>query len=247
MKVSFLIAGTQKGGTTALRAMLSTNPAICMEEIHFFDNDRLSLNNIPKADVSEYYSKFPVTPQTKIIGEVSPRYMYWPGVPQRVFLHAPEIKWIILLRDPVKRAYSSWNMCHQMGWDTATFEEAIELEEERCQTAAPYPRRVFSYLDRGFYSHQLKRMFMLFPRSQFYIEKSDRLKIEPQAVLEEIAEFLGVEPDFNLGNNTTYHARRYSSPIKQKTEAKLYEYYHWEIKQLESLLGWDCTDWKLKN
>ena len=71
---------------------------------------------------------------------------------------------IVILRNPIERAYSHWAMEHRRGNDQLPFALALEQEEARCREALPFQHRVFSYVDRGFYSAQLRRLWRFFGR-----------------------------------------------------------------------------------
>jgi hypothetical protein len=192
-KIDFLICGTQKGGTTSLYAYLKKHPEICMadyKEIHFFDTEKYFQYRYP--DYRIYHECFHPSPRHLLLGEATPAYMYWYSAPRRIWEYNPNMKLILLLRNPIERAYSHWNMQRERGYDELSFLEAIKAEETRRRDALPYQNRRFSYLDRGFYSEQIKRLQTFFPEKQIKIFKSESLRQDPQRVLEEIYRYLGV-------------------------------------------------------
>ena len=73
---------------------------------------------------------------------------------------------IVILRNPIERAYSHWAMEHRRGNDPLPFNLALEQEDARCREALPLQHRVFSYVDRGFYSAQLRRLWRFFGESK---------------------------------------------------------------------------------
>lgn len=163
-KAGFLICGTQKGGTSALDHYLRAHPEIGMareKEVHYFDNDSHFLNAAP--DYAAYHAAFSPAPSHKILGEATPIYMYWHEAPRRIQEYNPEIKLIVLLRNPVQRAFSHWNMERARNLETLSFQDAIQNETGRCRTALPGQHRIFSYVDRGFYMAQLRRLWSFFP------------------------------------------------------------------------------------
>ena len=103
-KVDFLVCGTQKGGTTALRAYLQKHNSIDMpkNELHFFDND--SLFGEKRIDYAQYHKSFSNNDGMSVWGETTPIYMYWKECPKRIFDYNPQMKLIFLLGGPVKRA-----------------------------------------------------------------------------------------------------------------------------------------------
>ena len=97
--------------------------------------------------------------------------MYLDNVPKRVWEYNPGMKLIVILRNPIERAYSHWNMVHSKGNDAFPFWEAINKEKERCLEAYPLQHMKYSYIDRGFYLKQLKRLWTYFPRDMILILK----------------------------------------------------------------------------
>lgn len=241
-KVDFIICGTQKGGTTALDVYLRENPSICMaekKEVHFFDNEE---NFAKKADYSSYHSLFNPTSSHKLLGEATPIYMYWYSAPRRIWEYNQDIKLIVLLRNPIERAYSHWNMERSRGYESLPFWEAIQNERQRCMEALPLQHRVYSYIDRGFYVEQLRRLWAFFPKNQTLVLKSERLKYQPQEALHEVYSFLGVDGGDAVSFKDV-HSRKYDLPMTNKERSHLRYIYEFEIRELERELGWDCSDW----
>jgi len=242
-KVDFLGCGAQKSGTTALDRYLRQHQAICLperKEIHYFD---IEYNfRFPKMDYSKYHSFFNIEPHHKIAGEVTPLYMYWYSAPRRIWEYNPEMKLIIILRNPIKRAYSHWNMQRERGYETLSFLDAIAEEETRRRESLPYQNRRFSYLDRGFYTDQIKRLRTYFPANQVLLIKSEILREDPKQILDQIANFLDIPINDNF-SKLDVHSRNYESPLDQETHKVLLDLYLYEIKEIEKLTSWDCRDW----
>ena len=108
---AFIIIGAQKSGTSALHSMLRQHPQIMVpgeKELHFFDDGLIRYG-----DFSTYHSSFPLPFQlspNKITGEASPSYLYHPDCPKRIYNYSPGMLLVAVLREPVSRAYSGWNM-----------------------------------------------------------------------------------------------------------------------------------------
>jgi sulfotransferase family protein len=243
MNVDFIICGTQKGGTSALDVYLRGHPNICMaekKEVHFFDNEDAFRDGTP--DYSQYHSVFKPNLTTQILGEATPIYMYWRDAPRRMWQYNPNLKLIVLLRDPIDRAYSHWNMKRVLDAEALSFWEAIEREPDRCREALPYQHRVYSYVDRGFYLEQLRRLWSFFPKERVLVLKSDELKCQPVQTLQRVCEFLNVDP-LNGIEPVNVHSRPYKSPIGSKERQYLRSVFELEIRGLERVLGWDCSSW----
>lgn len=245
MKVDFLLAGTQKGGTTTLDAYLRNHPEICMakkKEVHFFDND--SFFKAAPPDYEHYHSNFPSDSRQKNVlhGESTPIYMYWREAPRRIHDYNPAIKLIISLRNPIDRAYSHWNMECGRNADTVSFLDALHSESTRCLTASPSQHRVFSYADRGRYISQLERIYRYFPSEQVLLLRSDELYTKPDCLLKQIYDFLGIQ-EYHSKESLHLHARPYQSPIGLEEWTFLRDTFEHEIRSLERLTGWDCDEW----
>ena len=187
---TFLILGAQKCGTTSLHALLSQHHEICMsepKETHFF--------NIHFEKGLEYYGEtfFNRWEGQRVVGEASPPYLFLPNIPQRIAAAFPGIKMVVILRDPVKRAFSHWWMNTTFGLESLSFKDAIrhslQLSSEDMAKARMCER---FYLQVGYYAEQLKRYLEFFPREQFHIIFSDDLTHDTEATLKGIYSFIGV-------------------------------------------------------
>ena len=240
MLVNFVIGGTQKGGTSALDSFLRQHPQICMpstrKELHFFDREK------ENQDYNAYHANFDPKPQHRVIGEASPIYMYWETAPSRIWNYNPKMKWILSLRNPVERAFSAWNMETKRGKEKLSFAEAIEKEAERCREALPLQHRVYSYADRGFYAHQVGRLFKIFGQENVLILLSEELRNEHQKTLRRVFEFLGVDSSF-VPPEASVFEQEYSEKIDNQLRARLTETFYSDIKELEKLIGRDLSAW----
>src|ERR1041385_3811922 len=170
-QLGFILAGAQKSGTTALRYFLEKHPRISMgdqEEMHFFDNDPLFSGSV---DYQLLHRHFPRLARSTIAGECTPSYLYWKPAAERIWNYNPQIKLLVLLRNPVERAFAHWNMQRFKGREPLDFFEAVKEEKSRIAGAPPSEARRFAYVDRGFYAQQLERFFQFFPREQMMIIK----------------------------------------------------------------------------
>ncbi len=241
--VNFIICGAQKSGTTALHAYLSEHPDIFMpdkKELHFFDDEKNFTSRKP--NYSNYHANFSTKKSHGICGESTPIYMYWHAAPRRIYDYNSKMKFIVLLRNPIDRAFSHWNMERLRNADNLPFWEALQQEAERCREALPFQHRVFSYADRGHYLEQLRRLWMYFPENQILIIKSDDLKKNLTKTLSTIYEFLGVR-DVRMELKDDIHALRYADKISLRERQYLKSVFEFEIRNLERVLHWDCSDW----
>lgn len=195
-RVSFLIAGVQKGGTTALYEYLAEMGDVALsrqKEPHFFDDDTLDWD---RPDYARYHAMFGA-PEGRPCGEATPIYSYWPRALERIAAYNPAMRLILVLRDPVERAWSHWRMEYARGAERQPFAWCIREGRMRLFEAEPptHPwgaHREFSYVERGFYGEQLERALALFPREQILVLEAEALQAEPAAVLAKVRAFLGL-------------------------------------------------------
>ena len=173
----FVIIGAMKCGTSALYANLSQHQHVeraAKKELNYFDA------HFDKG-VEWYRSQFP-SPRWKdgrrsITGEATPNYLPHPSVPERMAQQLPQARLIVLLRNPIDRAYSHYHHRLRKIRETRSFEEAI-IEEEKTQ-----PHNPFGYLSRGIYVDQLVSWSKFFNEEQMLVLKSEDFFERPQETL----------------------------------------------------------------
>ena len=134
----FIIIGAMKTGSTSLYGFVVQHPAIAPAAKktlqYFFRNYEFGelwyRSNFPTN--LQRYSFYKKTNQKLISGEASPTYFFYPTVPGRMKKILPNVKLIVILRNPVDRAYSHYYHTKRLHGETLSFDKAIELEEERC-------------------------------------------------------------------------------------------------------------------
>lgn len=204
----FVIVGAQKAGTTSLYKYLTTHPQVLgasRKELHFFDvayhrGSAWYRSHFPRRRARDALADRLGRPV--ITGESSPYYLFHPHAPRRLAEHVPDTKLIVLLRDPVTRAYSHYRHQVRRGRETLTFEEAIEREPERLrgerermladESYDSFNYRQFSYLARGVYIDQLRELHSRFPGGNVLVLKSETLFGRTQAVYDRVTDFLGL-------------------------------------------------------
>ena len=245
MKPDFLIIGTQRGGTTTLHHLLSVHPQIRMadvKELHFF-------NRSYSKGINWYEKNFKdgdISPKL-IRGEATPAYLFHPLVPERVAKHLPDVKLIVMLRDPVIRAFSQFMMIRKRGREPESdFIEALKLESERLRNFRPVDEDQssttdfsgfyqFSYQKRGLYGEQIERWLQYFTIDQFHFIKSEDFFSSPLNTLQSLYDFLGISDkipdDIPIMN-------RHSDSIPDYSMIKhLYDYFEADGILLRNLIG----------
>jgi len=242
-KLDFILLGAQKSGTTALYSFLQKHPDITMgdqQEMHFFDDERIFARPI---DYDLLHNHFRGIRSFAVAGECTPSYLYWKPAAERIGEYNADIKLLVLLRNPIDRAFAHWNMQRFKKREPLDFLDAIKEEPTRIASPLSLAARRFSYIDRGFYSSQLKRYFSLFPRQQFKITKFEDFRSRPLETINSIFSFLGVKPMKSIrskDHNVVPYERQMTLPERRE----LLRSFADEIEELERLLGWDCSDWK---
>lgn len=244
----FLIIGTQKGGTTSFYDDLVQHPRIAparVKEIHYFD---MNYHKGP----SWYRAHFPVKQPGKMYGEASPYYLFHPLAPQRIKKDLPQAKFVVMLRNPVDRAFSKYHLEIKIGNEPLSFDQAVDAELQRLPDESIPPEqwtrqqdlhhRHHSYLARGRYAEQLERWFEYFPREQFLIIPSEDYFADAKPVFDDLMPFLGLEP-WQPAERSWSKRGGYGEKMSDATRAKLRTYFKPHNERLEQLLGrsfhWD--------
>ena len=144
----------------------------------------------------------PAPDRPPITGESSPYYLFHPLAAQRIKADLPEVRLLVLLRDPVERAYSAHTHETARGFETEPFERALELERTRLAgeaeklvadpTYQSHSHQHHAYVTRGRYAEQLERFESLFGRDRIHVVDSQRFFTDPEPVFAGVVDFLGI-------------------------------------------------------
>jgi len=244
-KVDFIVVGAQKSGTSALHHYLLQHPELSLsnvKEVHYFDNESEFLSE-PNYD--NYHKFFTEFDNNKLHGELTPIYIYWRESIRRIYEYNKKMKIIIVLRNPIHRAYSHWNMERSKDKEWLSFYEALTIERLRLEEALPLQHRVFSYVDRGYYSKQIKNVWKYFKKENVLILRHELLKYQAPSVLSTIAGFLEIS-DFPNIENANVHQGDYNAPMNSESRKYLIEAFKNEIHNIEEMLHWNCKEWLLE-
>jgi len=236
-----VILGAMKSGTSSLHHYLVQQESVIeplRKEVHYFDV------NFARGE-SWYRAHFGREGEPGLNLDSSPYYLFHPAVPLRLHALLPQARLIVLLRDPVRRAYSHYWHERDKGRETLSFEDAIAAEAERLGNAQERladgtlersrEHQHFSYLARGRYAEQLERWFALFPRGQLLVLRFEDLAREPLEVLNVTLDFLGL-PRAAAVSLEARNTRRYP-PLADATATRLQGYFEPHNQRLEALLG----------
>lgn len=238
----FIIVGAARSGTTSLYQYLIAHPQVLGakgrkgKEVHFFDIEY-------KKGSQWYANQFPTKKEGEISGEKSPFYFVVPEVPKRIYSLLPKVKIIIILRNPIDRAYSHYHHNLRYGYENLSFEKAIEIEDQRINKSFE-EFRLHSYLKRGFYAEHLKRWLEIFPREQLKIVCAESLFSFTRGTYLEITKFLGIKPIIPriVKEHKPMRKGNYP-PMNPEIRKKLRIYFEEPNKELFDLLnqgfGWN--------
>lgn len=202
-RVSFVVGGVQKAGTSALARHLSHHPGIELpkdKEAHVFDAPDFDESCDSAAIDARYAPHFGGAGEAgaTLFGDATPIYMFHPVLIARIARYNPAMRWIILLRDPAERAVSHYFMERGRGHERLPLPAAMLLERWRLRShredfSMESPMRRHSYRARGNYARQLDVLFAHFPEDQVLLLRSNALLRDPAAVLSRVHGFLGIE------------------------------------------------------
>lgn len=206
---TFIIAGAMRSGTSSLNSYLRDHPQVAVsrpKEVHYFDV------NFDRGE-EWYLSHFDGSEHATAVGEATPDYLYDLEAPGRIATVVPEVRILLLLRDPAERAYSHYWHNVAVGKESLGFEEALAAEPERI-VSGDEARAAYSYVDRGRYGPQVERLLSVIPAGQVLVQTFDEMTTDPVTVYRRTCSFIGVDPTHepaSLGEQVNAFTR-YRSP-----------------------------------
>lgn len=235
----FMVIGAEKSGTTSLYHYLNQHPQFLPsieKELDFFD---IEFNR----GIDWYLAHFPPIPAQHnfVTGEVSANYIYSQKSPQRIWDVFPQLKLIVILRNPVERAISRYHMLLKQGSPKQPFEQAINREINNISASIKTGEIPWIVLNgnrnigNSLYVYHLQRWLEVFPREQLLILKSEEFYQNPAATLKQIFDYLEV-PNYELSNYQKYNAGSYS-PISEQMRSQLADFFEPHNQKLADYLG----------
>lgn len=192
-----------------------------------------------------YRAFFPKSPAPgTLCGEATPYYLFSSTTPARAARLIPQTKLVVLLREPVSRAYSHYKHNTRRGHETRSFEEAIaadlaiyrksgNLEHHSDENEFSY--RHHSYLRRGLYADQLSRWLSYFPKENVYVARAEDFFTDPSAMTARVVDFLGL-PEHPIATDQAHNQYAYKKrPADEFPE--LQEFFREPNERLKSLTG----------
>ena len=249
----FLIAGERRCGTTSLYHWLSGHPAVRMyprSDTSWFIDDGVKGKTwregyvdpaLWKKDhnVEAYAARFEPAEADTVTGEKCADLMYWQPSHERLRRFLPEAKFIIVLRNPVRRAWSHY--CNEVGKgrETLSIREALAQEDTRA-SQSDFARYHLSYRRRGNYDDSLSRFLEYIPRENVMIVIHEKLIHDRQQELARIARFIGAEPAEAFPEEGKRHNTNWTMLRRDWVEplhlTALDNAWHWMMQKLANLL-----------
>ena len=193
---TFLI-GVQKAATTSVYNWLSQHPEVCaplaMKDIAFFTRSmyyedkghNYLLNHYQNCELKE-----------KIKLQCSVHYIFFEAALRRIKSFNPNSKFILILRQPMERAVSSYLYAKRFGEEHLSFKEALEQEHERINSEDFVTKSSCTHINHGFYAHQINVFLKYFKKELLKIVFYDDIRNDANECIRGLYEFLSVEKDF---------------------------------------------------
>ncbi len=281
MKINTFIVGFPKSGTTSLHYYLNQHPDVCMSNVkepNFFSSNEIAelyYDNTVIKKMSDYIKLFD-HPNNKILGESSVSYIYYSSVAKKIFNHNSNAKIIIIIRNPVDRAFSHFLMDNRLGYCNINFKEVISNPKK-------YPLFYQQYVEIGHYHEKLKAYIDIFKKENIKILIYEDFINETQKHVNEVFDFLEIKrfkvdvspknrykkpsnfvleklykfkilrnlfnllPVFLINALKSIFFKGVSKPILDADlKSKLFNIYEDSFSELSLLTQKDLTKWKIK-
>mgnify|MGYP000333137811 CR=1 FL=1 len=208
---NFVVAGAAKSGSTTLYHYLKAHPEVFLperKESRFFASEKLhhtiGYNKTSVFTDEEFKAPYEaVSPSQKAIGDFGNLYQIFPSLSiTNIKQHlGTDVRLVFILRNPVKRAYSAYQMARRNFYEEETFSRGLELEEQRL-SAGQVPCDIIAYKKMGDYFPAITAFQKHFPVHIIILEELEK---DPQAVMSELFDFLAIDPSFQIQTAATFN------------------------------------------
>lgn len=219
---NFVIIGAPKSGTTSIFYYLKQHPEVYLpvrKELHYFSyadletqvagpGDRDVLNNLC-SDWETYRRHYNAVDGQKAIGEVSPSYLYFSHVAEKIKKELGDVKIVAVLRNPIKKAFSQYSHLKRDCREVLSFYEALHAERVRAHQGWG---DFWRYTESSLYTDRLMYYFHVFGREKVKVYLFDDFVLDSEGLMKDLFSFLGVDHSFKVGTEEIYNrSGRYRS------------------------------------
>jgi len=209
MKVDFFIVGAPKAGTTSLYHYLNEHPQIEMslqKEPDYFSDKEIQIQGLYYSKnridtVEKYNGLFNTQKKDVIFGEGSVSYLFYPTVAQDIKVYNPMAKIIIMLRNPIERAFSHYLMDYRLGLVSDSFEDIINKKSKHKNAHLFYQQ----YIKVGEYAAQLKRYCDIFDKKNILLIDYENFKSDVTGTMNSVYSFLNISAEFSVDINKKHN------------------------------------------
>ena len=213
MMPNFFVVGAARSGTSSLNRYLRQHPEIFIpprKEVHFFAAQYFpctgpgdgGMNRLVIRDEDQYAKLFDGVTTEKAIGETSAFYLCLPGTAERIAQAVPNARIIIILREPVARAYSAYMFLARDGREKLEFAEGLSREKERKQQGF---EPMWWYKELSLYSSQVQHYLEVFGPERVKVLLYEEFYADPGQALRDVFAFLGVKEDVVIDTSVRYN------------------------------------------
>lgn len=243
----FIIAGVEKGGTTSLHFNLDKHSELNIakpkhhpgEELHYFDY------HIMRSKRSKEWFQSHFDYNYKLVGYKNPNLIYLNYTHNYISSINPHTKLIIVLRNPIDRAYSEWYMFNHLDdffkKNYRTFEEAIEEElKYRLDEIPNFYMANRHHLQKGLYYKQIKNLLKYFPIQNICFILNEELKNNEIETYEKIYKFLNIKikhPIYEKKLEGQYNKNKKNKDINNNLKNKMINFFKKDVQKLENLIN----------
>ena len=246
MKPTFCIIGVMKAITSGIHNQLSKHPSICTAikgELHFFSRDENYNKGIDWYEKQFYCNE---KKDIKHVGEKTPSYIFLEKAMIRIKKHYPDIKLIVVLREPISRAYSNYNHIqqvsanHRLGkYKNLSLSEYIKHDLKKGDSY----QHELSIIQRGYYINQINFLYKHFPKKNVKIIIGEHYSKNSLQELNNICKFLNISAFKSIKNVIYENTRQYPTPISKKDYDTLQQIYKPYNEKLYKFLGYRIKEW----
>lgn len=239
----FIVAGAQKAGSTSLFAYLAAHPDVdqpLVKEVNYFD--------LWAHRGHDWYGRhFPVARDDgRQTGEASPMYMVHPLAMARIARDLPDVKIVVILREPVSRLVSHYRHSVRLEHEHLSLRDALDAEDERVGAELEALKRdpfhqawalqKFNYAGRSLYLEQVQQILSLFPGRALFVRLEDLTEVD---AVRPLCEFLGLRFDPLVPFEAHNVNRKVPAPAEDLIPAELLERLRRDARATCDLLGWE--------